>query len=65
MTPLPKKRHAKARSRTRRAAIKLKIPTLVKCVNCGGLRFPHKQCPKCGFYKEIAKKPSVALDKGN
>jgi large subunit ribosomal protein L32 len=63
MTPLPKKRHAKARSRTRRAAIKLKIPSLVKCPNCGGLKYPHKECPKCHFYKESGKKPTTAPDK--
>ncbi|KKR58461.1 MAG: 50S ribosomal protein L32 [Candidatus Curtissbacteria bacterium GW2011_GWA1_40_47] len=52
MTPLPKKKHAKARTRKRKAAISLKIPELVACQRCQNLKFPHQACPSCGFYKE-------------
>jgi large subunit ribosomal protein L32 len=50
MTPLPKKRHAKARSRTRKAAIKYKLPDLVTCPNCQSLKLTHRTCLKCGYY---------------
>ncbi len=45
----PKRRHSKARKRTRRAAIKLKV-NLVTCKNCGKLTLPHIVCRECGFY---------------
>jgi len=50
MGALPKKKHAKARSRTRNAAIRLKLPGLVACSNCGELKIPHTICLKCGSY---------------
>jgi len=50
MGALPKKKHAKARSKTRRAAIRLKLPGLVVCPNCGELKIPHTICTKCGSY---------------
>ncbi|MEX2028532.1 MAG: 50S ribosomal protein L32 [Candidatus Curtissbacteria bacterium] len=59
MTPLPKKKHAKARTRTRKAAITLRLPSLIMCPNCKGLRFPHRACSNCGFYKEILRSSSV------
>lgn len=55
MTPLPKKKHARSRTRTRKAAIALKIPQLIHCLKCGTLRYPHSKCPNCGFYKEPKK----------
>ncbi|MDP2632166.1 MAG: 50S ribosomal protein L32 [Candidatus Curtissbacteria bacterium] len=51
MTPLPKKKHAKSRTRTRKAAISLRLPTLVTCPKCQSPKFPHHVCPNCGFYK--------------
>ncbi len=52
----PKRRHSKARKRTRRAAIKLAV-NLVNCKNCGKLTLPHITCRECGFYggKSITK----------
>ena len=50
MGALPKKKHAKARSKTRRAAIRLKLPGLVVCPNCGELKIPHTICTKGGSY---------------
>lgn len=55
MTPLPKKKHAKSRTRTRKSAISFQLPHLILCPNCGELRFPHRACPKCGFYKKNKK----------
>ena len=52
MTPLPKKKHAKSRTRTRKAAISLNLPKLVSCSKCQNLKFPHQVCQVCGFYKE-------------
>jgi len=59
MTPLPKKKHAKSRTRTRKAAISLRLPSLITCPNCKGLRFPHRACPSCGYYAKGKNKASV------
>lgn len=48
----PKKKHSKARKRTRRASIMLKSLGLIKCSNCQELTIPHQVCKKCGFYKD-------------
>lgn len=48
----PKKKHSKARKRTRRAAIKLTALSLVVCKNCGQKTLPHMVCKECGFYRE-------------
>ncbi len=45
----PKRRHSKARKRTRRAAINLAVSS-VTCKNCGKLTIPHTVCRECGFY---------------
>lgn len=47
----PKKRHSKARKRTRRAAIKLDNVNLVVCKNCQQKTLTHQVCQNCGFYK--------------
>lgn len=47
----PKRRHSKARKRTRRASIKLESLALVICKNCGKPTRPHMACVECGFYK--------------
>lgn len=49
MASEPKRRHSKARKRTRRAAIRLAV-NLVACKNCGKLTVPHTVCKECGFY---------------
>lgn len=46
----PKRRHSKARKRTRRAAIALAEIALVVCKNCGAKLKPHMACIECGFY---------------
>lgn len=45
----PKRRHSKARKRTRRAAINLAV-SLVACKNCGKPTKPHVVCASCSFY---------------
>jgi len=47
----PKKKHSKARKRTRRASIILKSIGAIKCANCGEATLPHQVCKACGFYK--------------
>lgn len=53
MTPLPKRKHTRARTGLRRNAAtnKFAIPALVKCTNCGELKYPHTACKFCGKYK--------------
>lgn len=52
----PKRRHSKARKRTRRAAINLAV-NLTACKNCGKPAKSHMVCKECGFYggKAVAK----------
>lgn len=52
MTPLPKKKHARSRTKTRKASITLKLPSLIACPKCQSLKFPHRACPNCGYYKQ-------------
>ena len=49
---------SKARKRLRRTNIKLNMPGLSPCPNCGELRKSHFVCPHCGYYdgKEIINK---------
>jgi large subunit ribosomal protein L32 len=46
----PKKKHSKARKRTRRASIHLESLSMLACKNCGQMRLPHQACRNCGFY---------------
>jgi large subunit ribosomal protein L32 len=49
---LPKRRISRARGRQRRSInLRLSVPTLVECSNCGNRKMPHRVCPKCGFYR--------------
>ena len=49
---VPKKKTSKSRSRRRRAAnMKLDLPDLAICPNCGTKKLPHRVCLKCGYYK--------------
>jgi len=50
MTPLPKRKLSSRRQGKRRAAIKLTLPGIVACKNCGYFKKSHRVCPKCGFY---------------
>jgi large subunit ribosomal protein L32 len=60
---LPKRRISRARGRKRRAAnMRLTVPTLVECGNCGNRVMPHRVCPKCGYYrgKQVLKPEEMA-----
>jgi large subunit ribosomal protein L32 len=49
--PNPKRRHSKARTRTRRAHDFLDAKSLSTCPQCHEAKMPHRVCPKCGYYK--------------
>ena len=60
---LPKRRISRARGRKRRAAnMRLEVPTLVECGNCGNRVMSHRVCPKCGYYrgKQVLKPEEMA-----
>jgi len=50
MTPLPKRKYAKARQGERRAHLALKATALVDCPQCHSPKLPHHVCPTCGSY---------------
>ena len=63
MASEPKRRHSKARKRTRRAAINLAV-NLVICKNCSKPIQSHIVCPNCGSYGgESVKKEHVQVTK--
>lgn len=63
MAQEPKKRHSKARKKTRRAAIILKKVAVIKCSNCAKETIPHQVCKHCGFYgsKKITTKTDIKV----
>ena len=65
MVPLPKRRHSTRRGGKRKAAIKVRLPQLITCGNCGNLKLPHRVCPTCGFYggKQLIKLKEVKVPK--
>jgi len=46
----PKRRHSKARTRTRRSTWTGSLPTLVECPQCHQPKLSHRVCPNCGTY---------------
>jgi large subunit ribosomal protein L32 len=50
MTPLPKRKTAKARQGQRRAHLGLVAVQLVECPQCHSPKLPHRVCPTCGSY---------------
>ncbi|MBP5450064.1 MAG: 50S ribosomal protein L32 [Spirochaetales bacterium] len=49
---VPKHRASKSRKRMHRSInMKLTLPGMTKCPECGGLTPPHKVCIHCGYYK--------------
>lgn len=47
----PKRRHSKARTRTRRSTWKAKLPVIGRCPQCHEPRLSHTVCPHCGSYR--------------
>ncbi len=50
MGALPKKKLSRARRGNRRAHIRLAVPTLMDCPQCGSRKMTHHVCPTCGTY---------------
>lgn len=50
MTPLPKRRASKRRQGKRDASIRMVLPGIMACLNCGKPRLSHRACKYCGFY---------------
>lgn len=49
--PNPKRRHSKARTRTRRAHDHATAPAFALCTNCGAPHLMHRVCTECGTYR--------------
>lgn len=54
MTPLPKRRQSRGRTRRRRAHDALSRIKLVECPSCRSMRLPHQVCPSCGSYRGVS-----------
>ena len=54
MTPLPKRKLSKGRSRRRRSHLALQRVKLVECPSCHAMHLPHRVCPSCGMYRGMA-----------
>jgi large subunit ribosomal protein L32 len=50
---LPKKRHTSQRRDKRRTHIKLSMPPVSSCPQCGKPRLAHRICAYCGYYKGV------------
>lgn len=49
---VPKKKKSKSRTGMKRSInMKMNLPQLTKCSECGGLTPPHRVCVHCGYYK--------------
>lgn len=51
MMAVPARRTSKTVKRQRRTHIKLAVPGMVKCSECGELKLAHRVCKACGSYK--------------
>ncbi|MCH7733703.1 MAG: 50S ribosomal protein L32 [Chloroflexi bacterium] len=50
MTPLPKKKHSRARRGGRAAHQFISVPGLSVCPHCQSAKLPHRVCEICGTY---------------
>lgn len=48
---VPKRRTSKARRDKRRTHLKLSVPGMVRCPQCGEMKLSHRVCKNCGTYK--------------
>jgi large subunit ribosomal protein L32 len=53
MTPLPKRKHSRGRTRRRRSHDALTAVKLVECPSCHAMRLSHTVCPSCGHYRGV------------
>ncbi len=47
MAPLPKRKHSTRRTGKRVTSKAKKLPSLVKCQNCGKMKLAHRVCKYC------------------
>ena len=48
---VPKRRTSKTRKSKRRSHMRLSLPGMVECSNCGETKLAHRVCKECGSYK--------------
>lgn len=48
---VPQRRTSKTRKNMRRTHLKLEVPGMTKCSECGELKLAHRICKACGSYK--------------
>ena len=49
---VPKHKKSKSKTRIKRSInMKMKLPQMTACPECGGLTPPHRVCIHCGYYK--------------
>ncbi|HEY9582177.1 MULTISPECIES: 50S ribosomal protein L32 [Savagea] len=48
---VPKRRTSKKVKNQRRTHIKLSVPGMTECDNCGEMKLSHRVCKSCGHYK--------------
>ncbi|HEY4578989.1 MAG TPA: 50S ribosomal protein L32 [Savagea sp.] len=48
---VPKRRTSKKVKNQRRGHIKLSVPGMTECDNCGEMKLAHRICKSCGQYK--------------
>ncbi|MBM7095881.1 MULTISPECIES: 50S ribosomal protein L32 [Alteribacter] len=48
---VPFRRTSKTRKNKRRTHIKLSVPGMVNCPECGEAKLSHRVCKACGSYK--------------
>lgn len=47
---VPKRRHSKARTNSRRSQWKISATATQTCPQCREPKLPHRACPNCGTY---------------
>ena len=47
----PRSRWSKARTSSKRAHWKLKLPAIIECPQCHSFKVSHRVCKECGYYK--------------
>ncbi|XMB85171.1 50S ribosomal protein L32 [Mycoplasmatota bacterium WC44] len=47
---VPFRRTSKTKKRKRRTHLKLNVPGMVVCPNCGEMKLSHRVCKECGHY---------------
>ncbi|MGJ9381302.1 50S ribosomal protein L32 [Salipaludibacillus neizhouensis] len=48
---VPFRKTSKTKKNQRRSHIKLSVPGMVECPDCGEMKLSHRVCKSCGSYK--------------